>query len=173
MAPQVGDVVFVSEHNEYDNTNTVSPALVTHVYSDADGDAQWWNAAQEKEIVDATVFGRGGRVIAGTYGKSEEVTVDDGQGGTITYPVGYATTPDGHGDVTTQPTTAPTTTATTPTPQAVAQTQGLSDADITRLAAALRAGNDEPTQTVGDGADVNTPTGGDTTPPAVPGGFPA
>lgn len=143
MAPKVGDTVFVAVHDELQNTDTVHPAIVTYVYGPGDGDGRWWEAAKDKGIVDATVFNRGGGITSGTYGKTEQVTVDDGLGGTLTYPVGYATTVDGHGDVTAQPSGAA---APVPVsqPAPVAVPQGLSDADIARLAAALKAQETEP-----------------------------
>jgi hypothetical protein len=176
VAPKVGDVVFVAQHNEYDNNNTVAPAIVTHVYTQDDGDPRWWDAAKDKEIVDATVFARGNAAATtGTFGKAEQVTVDDGEGGTITYPVGYATTADGFGDVEVSPAPGTATPLAATSPATQTSPQGLSDADIQRLAAALRSGDgtptQEPTQTVGDGADVATP--GPEPTPGEGGGFPA
>ena len=167
MAPKVGDTVFVAVHNDYDNSDTVHPAVVTYVYTADDGDGRWWDAAKDKEIVDATVFNRGGGITSGTYGKAERVTVDDGEGGTIEYSVGYATSYDGFDETKASPATTTPTAATSPATQT--SPQGLSDADIQRLAAAMEANRQttptaEPTQTVGDGADTTTTSGGDVTP---------
>lgn len=155
MPPKVGDTVYVALHNEYDGVTTVAPAIVTYVYGPGDGDGKWWQEAQNKNIVDATVFPRGGAVTTGTYGESEQATVDNGEGGTISYPVGYATTPDGHGDLTP---VAPTASGTVTPTAAPTTPQGLSDADIQRLAAAINAQQAAPADTVTEPTPAPAPS---------------
>lgn len=95
MPPKLGDTVFVNQRDEFTGKQTVSTAIVTHVYSADDGEPGWWNSVKDKGVIDVTIFYRGGGTAPATITQKETVTVDDGAGNVVQYPVGYSTTPDG------------------------------------------------------------------------------